>query len=306
MIKSLGLKCFLMLIFIQGISAQDTTYLIFDEPCGNSLPVYFRTSNGPLKAGNNIQPDTSGLNTLNISGSAEFCFLNIPFIIESINNQKITIVDLRQESHGFVNGLCVSWYGKYDWGNIGLSRIQVETDEKRRLDSLNNVNNISITRILKKDKATNVITESVQEKLYVNDVYTEREAAKKFKLGYFRITATDHRKPLNEDVDRFIDFVNSLESGTWLHFHCHAGDGRTTTFMAMYDMMRNAKRTALKDILERQFLLGGIDLSKDNDYPDFDKIYAIKRTAFFGEFYEYCRVNSGNFKTGYSEWLKIK
>jgi hypothetical protein len=76
--------------------------------------------------------------------------------------------------------------------------------------------------------------------------------------------------------------------------------------MAMYDMMRNAKKTALKDILERQFLLGGIDLSKDDDYPDFDKIFAIERTAFLGEFYEYCRVNSDNFKTGYSAWLKIK
>ena len=297
---------FFLLLFISCIYPQDTTYLIFDEPCQNSLPVHFRTSGDSLRINTDSMPDTNGLGMLKASGSAEFCDLNLPVMKEKINNSKLTIVDLRQESHGFVNGICVSWYGKYDWGNVGLSRQEIVTDEKHRLDSLYNVKNISVTQILKKDKATNEITESIQETLEVKTVQNEKELTGKFNLGYFRITATDHRKPVNEDVDRFIEFVNSLENDTWLHFHCHAGDGRTTTFLAMYDMMRNAEKVSLNDILQRQYLLGGIDLAKDDDYPDFDKKYAIERTKFLGDFYEYCRNNPDNYKTSYTEWLSRK
>lgn len=39
-------------------------------------------------------------------------------------------------------------------------------------------------------------------------------------------------------------------------FHCEAGEGRTTAYMAMYDMMKNPD-VSLKDILYRQHLLGG-------------------------------------------------
>jgi protein-tyrosine phosphatase len=301
-----GLKLFLMLIIANCISAQDTTYLIFDEPCQNSLPVHFRMSGDPMRLSTEVMPDTNGLENLKASGSAEFCYLNLPFMMEKINYSKITILDLRQESHGFVNGLCVSWYGKYDWGNVGLSQQEILTDEKHRLDSLQNLKNISVTQIIKKDKATNEITESEQLPLDVKTVQNEEELTKQFNLGYFRITATDHRKPVTEDVDRFIEFVNSLENDTWLHFHCHAGDGRTTTFLAMYDMMRNAKKVSLNDILGRQFLLGGIDLIKDDDYPDFDKKYAIERTKFLGDFYDYCKGNSDNFKTPYSDWISKK
>lgn len=31
-------------------------------------------------------------------------------------------VDLRQESHGYLDGIPVSWYGERDWANLGKSR----------------------------------------------------------------------------------------------------------------------------------------------------------------------------------------
>jgi hypothetical protein len=39
----------------------------------------------------------------------------------------------------------------------------------------------------------------------------EKELAQELKIGYSDI-ATDHCKPENKDVDRFIEFVKSLES----------------------------------------------------------------------------------------------
>src|SRR5258706_13059159 len=133
---------------------------------------------------------------------------------------------------------------------------------------------------------------------------SEEELAKSSGLDYFRITASDHRKPTMDDVDLFIDNIRSLAGNYWLHFHCHAGDGRTTTFMVMYDMMRNAKKVTFDDIIMRQHLIGGLDLTKDEDFPSWDKQYAIERTDFLKNFYEYCKANDDNFKTSYSMWLK--
>ena len=33
----------------------------------------------------------------------------------------------------------------------------------------------------------------------------------------------------------------SLKPGDWVHCHCHGGDGRTTTFLALFDMVHWAK-----------------------------------------------------------------
>lgn len=41
-----------------------------------------------------------------------------------------------------------------------------------------------------------------------------------------------------ENIDEFIKLYKSLPKDAWLHFHCEAGKGRTTTFLAMYDMMK--------------------------------------------------------------------
>lgn len=295
---------FLILLIAPALRSQDSTYLIFDEPCNDSVPRNFRKMTDTFHRTSDSLPDLSGLAALNASGSAEFCYENLPAIVKTIGFDKITIVDLRQESHGFVNGLPVSWYGKYDWGNVGLTRKEVEANEKHRLDSLLGTKNIEATHILKKDKATNQITESEQVPLEAKTVQTEEELTKEFKVNYFRITATDHREPTLGDVDRFIAFVRDLDKNTWLHFHCHAGDGRTTTFLAMYDMMRNSKNVSLSKILQRQYLLGGINLAKDDDFPEFDKQYAIGRTKFLADFYDYCKINTDDFTTLYSLWLK--
>ena len=46
---------------------------------------------------------------------------------------------------------------------------------------------------------------------------------------------------------------------SWLHFHCLAGYGRTATFMAIYDMMKNPD-VGLSDIVYRQSMTGGENL----------------------------------------------
>jgi hypothetical protein len=274
----------LIVVFAANIWPQDTANLIFDMPCNDSLPVHFRKSSGEFLASAENVPDTTGLALLNASGSAEFCLRSLEVMLKNIGRDKITIVDLRQESHGFVNGLCVSWDGL---ANTGLSREEIEADETRRLDSLFKVKNISVNQI----------------PLVVGSVQTEKELARKYNAGYYRIPVTDRRKPQNEDADRFIKFVNSLGNDTWLHFHCHAGYGRTTTFLAMYDMMRNSRKVSLQDILQRQHLLGGINLARIEESPGVDKKDARELKEFLIDFYSYCRANSDNFGTLFSVWI---
>ncbi len=286
--------------FHQG---ADSVYLILDEPYTDTLPRNFRRSDGDLRREHKEVPDTTGLSGLNISGSAEFSDKSLPLIKNQCGNRRLIDIDLRQETHGFVNGMPISWYGKYDWANVGLTRSQVIDGEKKRMDSLKNTKGITILRIQKKYKLNDSIESYTDIPGEVKTSVTEEELVKSFGADYFRLTVSDHRQPLVEDVDRFINYISSLSSENWIHFHCHAGDGRTTTFMVMYDMMKNAKNVSFGDILSRQYLLGGIDLTKDDDFPGYDKQYAIDRTQYLKKFYEYCRSNTDGYKTLYSDWI---
>ncbi len=283
--------------------AADSVRLIQDEPYNDALPRNFRKCTGGFIREYKEKPDTTGLNSLNISGSSEFSNKSLPLIINSAKGSNVTILDLRQEMHGFLNGMAVSWYGKYDWADTALSREEVMKGEKRKLDSLSKNKVATVIKADKKDKSTDTFISIEDTLINVLSIRTEKELTEEMNTGYFRITATDHRKPVTSDVDRFINFVLNLKDDYWVHFHCHAGDGRTTTFMVMFDMMKNAKRVAFEDIINRQYLIGGIDLTKDEDFPAFDKQYAIERTEFLRSFYNYCRENTDGFNTMYSSYI---
>lgn len=58
------------------------------------------------------------------------------------------------------------------------------------------------------------------------------------KVYYCRIPVTDHCAPSNLALTEFGELAASSDAGSaWVHFHCHGGDGRTTTFLALYDMV---------------------------------------------------------------------
>src|SRR6266498_983721 len=89
--------------FSQTLPA-DSVYLILDEPYNDTLPRNFRKSNGELSREHKEVPDTTGLSSLNISGSAEFSDKSLQLLIKAVNSKHLIDIDLRQESHGFVNG----------------------------------------------------------------------------------------------------------------------------------------------------------------------------------------------------------
>lgn len=267
---------------------------VIDTENKDVLPKNFRTTKDEInseKAGN---VNLAGMSDLNISGSGALSEKGLDMIKEKIGNKPIIDIDLRQEDHGFINGMGVSWFGKKNQANIELTREQVIGDEKDKLNKISEDKHATFDQ-LPKGKSINTIKEISNPE----SVQTEEELAKSLGMSYLRITVTDHEKPLDDQVDLFVESIKNLPQDTWIHFHCRGGAGRTTTFMSMYDMMHNAKNVSFEDIMKRQTLIGGSDLLKGEDQDE-----SQGRPDFMNKFYNYCKENQDGFQTSWSQWLK--
>ena len=82
--------------------------------------------NEKYKIDANIVPSKAGLDTLNISGSAQFSAPQFAELADTLrecaDGRNVYIIDLRQESHVLVNeGIPLSWYGSHNWANKDMT-----------------------------------------------------------------------------------------------------------------------------------------------------------------------------------------
>jgi protein tyrosine phosphatase (PTP) superfamily phosphohydrolase (DUF442 family) len=245
---------------------------------GHPLHRNFRTSDGPFVEEIPNPPSREGLAELRESGSSQFSAQGLEDMKRQIPSGRLIVVDLREESHGFVDGNPISWRGEINWPNMGKSLKWINQDESQRLDGL------------RQSKGQNVKAQS------------EEEVCREAGAGYVRIPVTDYCRPEDRDVDQFLTFTASMPQDSWLHFHCKAGRGRTTTFMAMYDMMKNAKKVSLEDIVARQRLLNGVNLLAHKEQGDPKRLTSEMRGQFVKDFYDYCKSNDDGFKTTWTQW----
>ena len=273
-----------------------------DLKLANALPRNFRTTDEPLKANKGEAPVTTGLRNLRASGSGEFTPEGLKLLLARTRGP-VTTFDLRQETHIFVNDLPVSWYASRDWANVGRSQSEVEADETARVASLKPGSKLDVRpgHPVKHGNGNSVPPQRVT----VERAGTERDVVEGAGTHYVRVTVTDHARTLDQEVDRFVLAVRELPENAWAHFHCEAGLGRTTTFMVLYDMLRNANRVSLQDIVRRQKILSsGYDVLQPNEPGNWKAPYAADRAAFVGAFYDYARANPNGQPKLWSEWLK--
>ena len=246
----------------------------------------------------NAMPDTKGMDTLNISGSAEFSGNHFRELAERLrelaDGKEIYIFDCRIEGHALVNGISVSWYGDRNWANMGMTLAEAEADERSRFGSLEGS---VITVYEVKDNAKG---ESVE--MEVASVMSEKELVESEGFHYLRLPCQDHSWPDEEAVDQFISFMQTIDPDrVWLHFHCHAGRSRTAIFMAICDMIKNPD-VSFEDIMLRHAMTGSNYLPYADPESDIAEVYA-KRAKRIRQVYDYLKEMNGNYTTPWSEWI---
>lgn len=242
-------------------------FLVMDTDIDTSLPDRYRN----LKA-------------LNISGSAQFEPSQVENLKNEINVLDTYIVDLRQESHGFLNDDAVSFYSTERLLNNGFNSEETLTSEKEKFGAIKSGD---VENIFNKRGA-------FREALKVDTSQIELNLVRNSNLNYVLFATRDGHIPTPSMVDSFVTFIVKTPPTTHLHFHCDHGEGRTTMFMAMFQMMKESNLKSLNEILYEQLVAGGIILTDETT-----------RAEFLQDFYDYTKANnSTNFKTPFSVWAQ--
>lgn len=293
----IGIFIFAWLIIFSPITKAEGVWRL-DGTAENNLPRNFRL-----------------IENLNASASGQPSLDGLKKIYEELRKHTgatIYIVDLREESHGFADGVPISWYVEKNRGNYYRGY-----EESFEIDDLKNL----------KGKLTEFVPLGNADKKYLKpitfapkEILTERQAVENFnyelikpymdgkffpQIEYVRFPATDMIFPSPQVVDEFLEFVKKMPPNAWLHFHCHAGHGRTTTFLVFYEIWKNPE-LSLEEICHRQFLLGGSDLLKKSEGDDWYAKAHNDRAEKLKLFYRYIQdLRAGKISMTFSEfWQK--
>lgn len=187
------------------------------------------------------------------------------------------VVDLRREPHFFVNGHGVMLGDK---GGNGWMSPEQTIDLEERLMAW-----VRAQKVIFVYKKVNVggVKIRVPIKLHPHTVFTEQAWAHARGVDYFRLFIPDHCPPTTQQAEDFIRFYQGLGDKVSLYIHCRGGKGRTTTFMAMIDMMHNAGRDSFETILARQQRRHGADLMRTT--KGHKGVLAARRRQFLMNFY---------------------
>ncbi|WP_343009419.1 phosphatase [Clostridium celatum] len=251
---------------MNNLFKNNKTLIVLDSASNSGLPDRFRD-----------------ITNLNISGSSQFTKSQINNLKEAINKPNICIVDLRQESHGMLNDFAISFFSPYTDLNNGLTTEEVIKKENSQLSSIKIGSDVDIYhktgRLFKEVTAEFV---SNEDSIVTND-----------NMQYKRYAVKDNGSPIPIIVDNFVEFIKNKPTDLHIHFHCDAGEGRTTLFMAMYQTMLNNTNLSLNQIISYQYNIGGVLLTDNKN-----------QLEFLQEFYNYVSENkSTNYEKTYSQWI---
>ena len=136
-------------------------------------------------------------------------------------------------------------------------------------------------------------------------VSSEEEEVKKHGFQYKKVNIGGAFISSDKDIDEIIAFYDSKPPKSWYHFHCLNGKGRTSLLLVMLDIIKNAPRVSLEDIVKRQRFLGSEDLFDVEVWKggSYSKNRLEQRKKFVEKFYQFVsqRKNAGGIQL-WSEW----
>lgn len=222
-----------------------------------------------------------GFQELNAAASGQFSSKSLLQVLDIVQSKKIYIVDLRQESHGFIDGNAVSLYRDQNTINQGYSDAEIVDREKNFLEAI-----AAKPFVFLQDEKEGLGKKTSSKKYTVKDVFSEDALARKHQIHYQRFYVQDHHAPNIKTTKAFVRFVKDLPKDTMLYFHCRGGRGRSTTFLMMYDILKNGKTVSLDAIFNRHVAIGSKDLRvlPEKNSPKYP--FAVERLEFIRHFYD--------------------
>lgn len=293
----------LIAIFVVALAAPvwagaGQVTLIINAPDKTGAPRNYRSESDKLD-GN--KPSATGLEKLRASGSGQFSGKGLVAILKRTGGAPLVVLDLRQESHGFVGGTAVSWFGSRDWANRDKTPEQISNDESQLLSTLTGQPKITAQKVTKKN-SDGAIESSERVTLPAQTVQSEQQLVGAQGGSYVRVYATDHVRFTDEQVDQLVAFWQNRPADGWVHVHCAAGDGRTTQALVLFDILENASAVSLKDIVDRQEKLGGIDVLSVRPKPAWRHDGDAGRATFVRRFYQYAKEHPRGEGETWSSW----
>jgi protein tyrosine phosphatase len=271
-IKNL-LICLTTLIFgVSQANAEKASILTFDksEITKDGMPRNFR--------------DLSVIG-INAIASAQFSEDELQKLRKKYPDEKIIIVDLRQESHGFINGKAVLWRSYYEKINQNKEVSEILSDEKSRLDQAKKDEEIVINEIIERDKENGWYKKITPKIITVDKAINEKDLAEKNGFEYQRFPVRDFDIPDEKEFSRMVNFIKNLPKDKKIYVHCAGGKGRTGMFLVTLDIIKNGKKTELAEIFKRQNKMGSAKLDEISKEEAWSEDLAKKRLKMLEDFY---------------------
>ena len=289
----------LVLSFLSGAPlAQETpgdgeSVLQMDSENKAQLPDGFRSTKTPF-AKTSADLHTAGLASLSMIGCPQFSVDEFQAILAQTQKDfpeaqphNLYVFDLREESHGFIQGHSLFWRGPRNDANKGMELSELILHEQEQLSQLEK--QPVLTPSLRVSSEKYIQEGATAFALSPNALQTERAVVQKSGAHYVRIPVTDHCPPTAHQVDLFLAHLKDLPSNAIALFHCKGGWGRTTTFMTFMDIWHNHDKATCAQTVARQAAFPhALDLTHHEILKDPWKMEKSKeRLKLIEQFYDY-------------------
>ena len=283
------------LSFSEENSTTETTKLHMDRENVAQLASGYRSMRSTLEM-EKTSLNTQGLDHLLIVGCPQFSEGEFYALLTQIQKEHpdslphhVYIFDLREESHGFVQGHSIYWHGPRNDANKGIALDILLPQEHEQLKNLKKQSVVSAP--LKKLWRDPPLKNSVFA-LSTHEPYTEKALVQGAGSHYIRVPITDHCPPTPHQVDLFLSYFRDLPKEAISVFHCKGGWGRTTTFMVLSDIWMNHDKASCTEIIARQAAFPeSMDLAHHQVLDNKWKIEKSKeRLKLIQDFYEYAHT----------------